>query len=313
MIRDRLRALVISAVASLGSGGAPDSELPAVEPAQFAAVITDPAVDEISGVAASRRHPGILWAHNDSGDAPRLYALGPDGRVHARIDVTGARHVDWEDIAAFELDGAPMLLVADIGDNGGVRGELQLYVLREPERIADIALRPEWTIRFRWPDGARDAEAVAVDVAAGEILLASKRRVPAEVFRLPLRPADDGVQTAERIGLLSHIEQPSAAEREASPVFGRYRSQVTGMDLSPDGLTLAILTYQRIYLHHRGEDEAWAPALDRTPRVLRFPWLAQAEAIAWDLDGRGLWLTSERLPAPLLWVDAAGSEGTTQR
>ena len=34
---------------------------------------------ELSGFAASRIHPGIFWAHNDSGNAPALYALRADG------------------------------------------------------------------------------------------------------------------------------------------------------------------------------------------------------------------------------------------
>src|SRR5581483_4478856 len=40
--------------------------------------ITDPRIDESSGLAASRRHPGIVYTFNDSGGSPRVFALGPD-------------------------------------------------------------------------------------------------------------------------------------------------------------------------------------------------------------------------------------------
>lgn len=32
--------------------------------------IQDVTLDEVSGIVASRRHPGVLWAHNDSGHGP---------------------------------------------------------------------------------------------------------------------------------------------------------------------------------------------------------------------------------------------------
>jgi hypothetical protein len=32
-------------------------------------------LDEASGLAASRLHPGILYSHNDHGDRPRLFAI----------------------------------------------------------------------------------------------------------------------------------------------------------------------------------------------------------------------------------------------
>jgi hypothetical protein len=44
---------------------------------------------EASGVAASRRTPGLFWAHNDSGE-PVIYALDSHGAIKGRVRVTGA-------------------------------------------------------------------------------------------------------------------------------------------------------------------------------------------------------------------------------
>ena len=33
------------------------------------------AIDEASGLVASRKNPGVLWAHNDSGDSARTLAM----------------------------------------------------------------------------------------------------------------------------------------------------------------------------------------------------------------------------------------------
>jgi hypothetical protein len=268
--------------------------------ARLAAIITDPRLDEISGLAVSRRHPGILWTHNDSGDAAQLYALGTDGQLRATVQLDGVTHIDFEDIAGFELDGEPYLLVADVGDNGGIRRQLQLYVFREPETIADQRLPLAWSIRFRWPDGPRDCESVAVDPLAGEVLLASKKRVPPELFRLPLRSEADDELVAEPIAHLLHVIQPTDEDLQRNPVYGRYRSQITAIDLSPDGRNLAVLNYLQAYIYRRNGDEPWRNALRRQPLDLPFPWLAQAEAIAFDVDGRSVWIGTERLPAPLL-------------
>jgi hypothetical protein len=268
--------------------------------ARLAGLITDAALAEISGMAVSRRDPGVLWTHNDSGYAAEIFAIDREGRLLATVRLRGVTNVDFEDIAAFELDGVPYLLVADVGDNGGIRRELQLYVLREPDATdgeAEIA----WTVRFRWPDGPRDCEGVAVDANNGQVLLASKKRVPPELFGLSLRSeTDDAVQVAHPLGLLRHITQPSAHDLQRNPVYGRYRSQVTGLDLSPDARQLAVLNYLQVYIYRREEGESWASAIQRPPRDVSFPWLAQAEAVAFDLDARSLWVSTERLPAPLL-------------
>ena len=275
----------------------------ATEPAgsALAALITDTRLAEISGMAQSRRHPGILWVHNDSDDEARLFAIDRSGKVRGALTLEGVENIDWEDMAAFEHEGRPYLLVADTGDNGGVRSTLRLLVVAEPERLqddqhADVA----WTLAFRWPDGARDCEAVAVDAAAGFVYLVAKKRVPPEVWRIPLHPAGEAPVLAERVGTLAGVVQPSAADLEKNPVYGRYRSQITAADISADGRWFAALNYRTAYLYARNGDDDWARALAREPVELGFPWLPQAEAIAFDADGSAVWISSEKLPAPLL-------------
>src|SRR5687768_14079224 len=54
---------------------------------------------EASGAAVSRRYPGVLWTHNDSGDKPLIYAVSMSGELLATYRVPGAKAVDWEDVA----------------------------------------------------------------------------------------------------------------------------------------------------------------------------------------------------------------------
>ncbi len=272
---------------------------------RIAGLIREPRLREISGIAASRRHADLFWVHNDSGYAAQVHAIDTRGRHRVTLQIEGVSGRDFEDMAAFELDGVAYLLIADTGDNGGVRSEVELVVIAEPGHLDDAQVKPAWVQRLRWPDGPRDVEAVAADAQAREILLISKKRTPPELFVLPLGP-DTALQTARRVGTLYGIEPPSALELSGNPRFGRYRAQITGADLSADGLRLAVLNYRRAYLYTRSANEGWGSAVARAPLPIAFGWLAQAEALAFDHEGRRLWITSERLPAPLIEVPAHG-------
>ena len=270
--------------------------------ARLAGLVLDERLREISGMAASRVHEDVLWLVNDGGNDAALYAVSRRGGEQARFVIDGVANTDWEDLAAFELDGRHYLLIADTGDNGGLRRTLQLHVVEEPATLEDGSLKPAWSIAFRWPDGARDCEAVAVDAAAGQVLLVSKKRRPPELFALPLRPATRP-QTARRLGTLAGIPQAGQHERRGNRVHARLHGQVTSADLSPDARTLAVMTYGDLVLYRRhGTSESWMKATRRRPELRALPWIPQAEAVAWSAGGRGLFATGEFSPAPLFYL-----------
>ena len=285
----------------LGTLGGCDSPPPFV---QLSGLVLDARLQEISGIAASRRHADTVWMVNDGGSAPELHAVSRRGSRIATLRLQGVDNTDWEDLAAFELDGRHYLLVADTGDNGGLRKTLQLHVVAEPARLVDAAVEPAWSIVFRWPDGARDCEAVAVDAARGEVLLISKKRQPPELFALPLRPAPGGEPLVARaLGSLRGVPQGDADEVRANPDIARIRSQVTAVDIAPDGRAMAVLTYRDVLLYPRHGREAWARAVARRPTVHPLPWLPQAEALGWSADGLALYATGEISPSPLLYLN----------
>lgn len=277
-------------------------ELTATPFSRLAGLITDEQLHEASGIAASRRHEDVLWLNNDGNDAA-LYAVGPRGGRIARMPVEGVRARDWEDIAAYTLDGKHYLLLADTGDNGGLRETVRLVAVEEPARLRDGAtLKPAWIQDFRWPDGARDCEALAVDPARDAILLVSKKRQPPELFTLPLRKRDKGAATARRIGLLAGVPQADAEAVRRDPKLARLHGQVTAADVSPDGRTLAVLTYSNVLLYRREGASTWGEAVAKPPRVHDVPLIPQPEALGWNRHGTGLYATGEFSPAPLFYL-----------
>src|SRR5690606_11016985 len=107
--------------------------------AELSGMLLDARLDEISGLAASHVHDGVLWMLDDGGKCARLFAVGTRGGLQATFRVGGGAKTDWEDIAAFDLDGRHYLLVADTVDNCGLRRSLLLHVVEEPASLDEVA------------------------------------------------------------------------------------------------------------------------------------------------------------------------------
>ena len=274
--------------------------------ARVSGLMLDPQLRETSGLAVSIHHRDTLWLHDDGGNPPRLFAVDRDGGRVATFRVEGVPKTDWEDVATFRWRGRDFLMLADTGDNGGLRRTLQLHAVEEPAALENARLKPTWSIVFRWPDGPRDCEAVAVDARRGEVLLISKRRQPPELFRLPLAPRIDPPAVAERIGRLRM--PPSLAPEGGTNERAPLSAQVTAADISPDGRRLAVMTYRYLLVYDRVGDEDWSRAVARPPREIVLPWLPQAEAMGWDTDSRHVFATGEFVPAPLYRIDVDADE-----
>jgi len=262
-------------------------------------------IDEASGLARSQRAANRFWVLNDSGK-PRLYAIDGRGAALGRVSVDGAKLSDWEDIASFGLGGVPYLLIADVGDNEANRKDVRLYFVEEPEP-EDDEVAVEWEFDFTYPGGPRDAEAVAVDEQAGRVLVLSKREIPAVLYSLPLRPEDSGRQLAMPVAT-PLLPQPDRQDVAFAPKIKSWWWQPTGMDVSPDGTGLVILTYRGVFYYLRRAGESWSDAVQRKPLALTVGDYAQAESVAFDRSGSAVFVTLEGRGAPLVRIDLAATE-----
>jgi hypothetical protein len=290
------------------TAGAPDATAAAspYQPFTVLGTVSDPAIGESSGLAASRRSPGLLWTHNDSGDKPLVFCLDLQARRCGQWRVAGAEAFDWEDIAAGPgpRTGEPYLYLGDIGDNIDQRSEIVVYRIPEPAasgaavaiEAAPVTTAPAEALRLRYPDGPHNAEALLVHPTTGDVYVVSKDAQSAGVYKAaaPLEPSS--TKALVRVGSI----------RLGTGTLGL--ETVTGGDISPDGSRVALSTYAQGYeleLPSGGAfDDIWA---ERPVPVALGPRL-QGESVAYRLDGRALLTTSEITPWPLQQVERRAPE-----
>ena len=108
---------------------------------------------ELSGIAASRRHRGILYVHNDDAIAGDLtvYAIDERAAVVATFRLPGAETKNLEDIAVGPCGGVgaagSCVFVGNIGDNAGTAVERQIHRFPEPDALASGIITPT-TLRY---------------------------------------------------------------------------------------------------------------------------------------------------------------------
>jgi hypothetical protein len=242
--------------------------------ARVACEVSDPRITEASGLAVSRRHPGITYVHNDSGDGARVFAVGPDGRTRATFIVAGAENRDWEGMA-LGRDGAgrPALFLADIGDNlGGKWPFVTVYRIPEPTEVRSQTLRAT-AFRFKYRDGPRNAESVLIDPRTNRLYVVSKLFGGA-MYAAPGRLRTSGFNVLRKVG-------------GAPPI-------ATDAAFAPDGRTFVIRTYTDAHVYAMTGGRP-----GRQLDVVPLPDQDQGESIAYGLDGTSLLAGSEGTDEPI--------------
>jgi hypothetical protein len=239
------------------------------------------AATELSGLAVSRSQAGVLWTHNDSGDRARVLALAPDGRLLADVAVTGAENVDWEDIAIGRGGGGDVLYLGDIGDNLAVRSAVVVYRVPAPRLRggAPSATGPARRLVLRYPDGPRDAEALLVDPASGALLIVAKGSRGASRLYAADHSSGDTATTLRAVGEV-RLEEPSL---------------ITAGAVSADGRTIALRTYESVFVWSRHRRERLAAAMRRPPCAAPADLLVdgQGEALGLTSDGTAFYTVPE--------------------
>jgi hypothetical protein len=187
--------------------------------------ISNPKLEEISGLAFGKFNPGVIYVHTDSGGESAVYILDSLGNELGKITLLGVQNRDWEDIAVGPgPDGQSYIYVGEIGDNLAVHEEIAVFRFPEPEKILpEMKVSPE-TITLNFPGGARDAETLMIDPITADLFILSKRDSVNTLYRLPAGDFAKGKATLEEL-----IKLPFTS--------------ATGGDISQDGTQILIKKY----------------------------------------------------------------------
>ena len=267
-------------------------ECPSIANGAIAATVKDSAIDEASGMVASRLQPGVLWVHNDSGDSARIFAMDTAGKTLGVFSLAGVEATDWEDMSLGAgpmpgPDSPPWLYVGDIGDNAEKRSSISVVRIPEPDAAeaegGEVTVKDAEILELTYPDGAHNAETLLVDPDDGELVIVTKGDTTG-VYHLP-GPIPEG-------GSYELIEVPEAK----IPL-----TVTTGGDISPLGDFVIVRTYLEARLWLRPPGTGLADAFAGEPCVVPLSLEIQGETLAIAGDGGGYYTLSENINQPLWW------------
>jgi hypothetical protein len=264
------------------------------------AIIESPEIKESSGLVASHCQPDVFWTHNDSSDNAFIFAVNKKGEKLGTWKVSGAKAVDWEDIAQFKnAAGECALYIGDIGNNTRERDEFTVYRVKEPTILPEsksssrknpLSTETAEAIKFSYPDMRRDAETLMIHPATGDLYILSKRLSGASAV-YKLKSGFDLTKT-------NKVEKVADFSVPAIP-----NGFLTGGGISPDGKRIVICDYFNAYelsLPEKAQnfDEIWT----QTPVTIELGAREQGESITYAADGKSIYAGSENKKSPIIEV-----------
>ena len=258
------------------------------EPGAQVGIIRSPLIREASGIAASRKNADVLWVHNDSGDAPRVFAIDTQGNLLGICPIVGALARDWEDIAVAPGPdpNEQYLYIGDIGDNLAAYPSVRVYRVPEPDidtnqPFGEISIGPAQTIELTYPDGPRDAETLLVDPLTQDIYVITKRDLLAcKVYRAAAPHSTVRAKVMEKVAILP------------------WGFAVAG-DVSPDGRRLIVRSPYNASLWVRLEGEPLWKAFQGRHVGIPVIGALKGEGLCFDGKGAGYFTLGEEANPPL--------------
>ncbi len=251
---------------------------PRFETAIITGIIADSMLVEASGIAASATNPGYFWVINDSGNTPTLFLIDSLGKVIRQFYLRNTDNIDWEDVTVIKKDGDDryQLIIADIGDNYGIRPYIQLFVFDEPpvNQKSGNFIDNYQTYKYVFEDGARDAEAILVDPVSNEIFIVSKRERQVGVYAVP---AMHRQSTADTLRLVCRLPF----------------NNITAGSISSNGQDIVLKNYNAIFHWSRENNSAIPETLQMPHEMIDYIIEPQGEAITWNREGTGFYTLSE--------------------
>ncbi len=175
-------------------------------------------------------------------------------------------------------------MVADIGDNDGLRASVTVFKIPQP-RAGDHTVTPR-QVSLSYSDGPRNSESVIYLPASGRLMVVSKLLLGARIYETPPHA----------------FSQPTAT---LSPVADAPMMS-TDATLLPGRGAIVVRTYRDAVIYHYPEFTFW--------QDLDLPTQEMGESIAAVPGGKAVWVGSEGVNSPVWAVplpDLTGSGAAT--
>ena len=180
------------------------------------------------------------WFIEDNGNSDNIYKTDFNGNIIQQFDVKNAKNDDWEDLTK---DKKGNLYIGDFGNNANQRKNLVIYKAPNPEQEKGEKISIE-KIKFKYPEqqnfpprrGKLLYDAEAFFHYNGYLYIFTKNRAnpftgETSVYRVPDKK---GTYEAELMGTIRICSDWNTC-------------QITSADISPDGKTIVLLSYGKLW------------------------------------------------------------------
>lgn len=264
----------------------------------FACKITDSRLNEASGLAASLKHPGVVYTHNDE-KGPILAISTSTCKTVGAFTVNGLR--SDPDPEAITLDHTTgKIWFGDIGNGHPTQPKsmtdksptikhpgwpARIVVFTEPDKLSGSISAQAIDITF--PGGDKNAEALLVNPKTGQGYIITKY-ASSGVYKLPY-PLKSGRATDTGVRIPQWVTDATFTP-DGKQVLIRYR---TATDPAPD----KVLVYDAATWKQVG--------------TIAVPNVPQGESITAEKGGAAFFIGSEGTNSPLLRVAMPGGGQST--
>ncbi len=249
-------------------------------PGERLAELKTSTLKEVSDLAASVNNPGMLWAHNDSGNGADVYLVDKNLKIQLTCKLKNADNRDWEDMAVGPGPDPDKtyIYMGDIGDNNARYPYKYIYRFEEPvlkPGEEELEITAFDTICFQLPDRKKDTETLFIDPQSRDLYIVSKREKPVVLYTLRYPYSTSDTLTAESVMTLPLKE-------------------IVAGDFSADGKNILLKNYEHIYWWAVPEYKPVTAIFQEQPKEVPYKEEYQGESIAWARDGSGFYTISEK-------------------
>ena len=237
---------------------------------------------EASGIVQSSISSDFVWVINDGGNAAELFLVDvKSGKTVTILELDSLTNTDWEDMAFYQdPTGKNYLLIADIGDNLGLRNGVSVYRFLEPSlNEIDTTLTVQKyqplgfeEISFTYESGPMDAEALLVNPQNGELYIITKRTLRNKLY---------------------HIDQDSAKAFFKGDFTLYMCTAGDAKIIDNDHIEVVARNYDRMILWEGNMGQSIESIMSETPRILPYTYIEEQGESIWFTQENGIGTASE--------------------